>query len=340
LFFFGEYRTSAGYPSAILVEEAMDGFLGADELENWTDRVEVNGSDDVEVYVFAKKESPGHFVATVLSEDYTWNRVETGVTEMVSIRVPIPSGFPEEKPFRVVIKRLDRNSFETIAREEVFVRDGWLDLYIEESLDQSEFEELVVFATVEDGDFGPSMRDQRTDPEPNRLIEDGEIISFHYGNWVWSRFEGGLDEGMQGDGHALSFSKFDSNRNHYPVILRNDYEEGSLVEMTFELEFGEGEQAENIQIFWDGVLILEGPEESIESGLYLVSEPLNLTQGPHELTFALRDPKVHHYFPALKAMRIRRVDGMEGAEPPKSHYERASWLGETGRNAVVNEFTE
>jgi hypothetical protein len=341
VFLFGDYRTAVGYPSALPMEQAMDDFLESAPLRNLTDQVQVVGSEDLETYVFARKDLPGHFVAVLMSDCYTWNKVMEGKTWISDLLIPLDEEANGAGPFRVVVKRLRRDSFELVSSQLVEPDGGWLAVPLDTQLDQSRWEELVVFATAAEGDFGVALQDQVMVPEPNKLIDGGEIVSFHYGNYVWPPLRGGLDAGMLGDTHALNFYFYNGNRSDYAVELLNDYEPGSVVEMTFELDaLGDLKKAKGIRIYWDDVLILEGADESVETALYRVVAPLDLSRGKHRLSFAYDDPQERKYWPTLSAMRIRRVEGVDSSVLPEPNYPKAQWKGRAVREAQQDKFTE
>ncbi|MDP0495897.1 MAG: hypothetical protein Q7Q73_06775 [Verrucomicrobiota bacterium JB024] len=341
IFFFSDYRTAVGYPSALPMEQAMDDFLENAPLRNLTDQVQADGSEDLETYVFARRDLPGHFAAVLLSDRYTWNRAIKGKTWIGDLRIPLDEEANGAGPFRVVVKRLRRSSFELVSSQIVEPDSGWLTIPLNTELDQSRWEELVVFATAAEGDFGVALEDQVMIPEPNKLVEGGEIISFHYGNYVWLPLRGGLDEGMLGDTHALNVYFYDGNRSDYEVDLLNDYEPGSVVEMTFELfGIGDPEKSKGIRVYWDDVLILEGADEPVETALYQVVAPLDLSRGKHRLSFAYDDLQERFYWPSLTAMRIRRVEDVDGSELPASNYQMANWKGRAVREELKDKFTE
>jgi hypothetical protein len=274
-------------------------------MANRTDDASVTGHEDVDGYVFAADdETPGH-VTACLSTTAIFpvnGPVDSGTVDPGQLRIPLGEG-ERGGEYRVAIQHVQPYAVETDVRTGVTPTDGELRLPVPEF--DRELDAVLVFATAEDGDFGAAFAEHTFEPEPNQETENGEIVSFHYGNFGHSSGDLQLDEGMAGQAHSIAASPwFTDGPVEYTVELLKDYPTGTELEITLDVSTGGGRGSGGYDLYWDGEPLVEGQPTGEPTVDVTVDETLDLSAGEHTLDLRNYDTRVR-----IGAMQIEAVGG-------------------------------
>jgi hypothetical protein len=285
---------------------------------NLTDAVTVEGSEDVEVYVFGRQRSQGQYVAAILSDKYTWNREVSGKTTVSRITIPLEYA-TGGRDFRVVVKRISPTRVEVLSDTRV---PNWqkplvLDLNVE--IDLAKWESVVVFVSADKNEAFPiAMGPQEVPAERTHRIPGGEIITFEYGNYALGthRTRGGIDEGLPGDTGCMGVINYNKGRTQARVNLQGNYTAG--MELTPDVVMGKEGAAEypTVNLYWDGVLLVKGISAGPNPLIFTVQEPLNFSNGEHVIHMVNTDRDSSLVEPKLDALRVRLASYGDGSGRP------------------------
>jgi hypothetical protein len=307
--YWGDWWAVESFPTSRVVQKAIDDYIADRPMRNLTDEASASGDPNTEVYVFAADDdTTGHLTAAVMDAGLDAGAVE-GENDPGELSIPL-DGEAADESYRVAIHRIRPTVVETQIRESVSSERGTLRLPLP-TFSRNE-DAVLVFATSESGDFGAAFQEHTFEKEPNKLIENGEIISFHYANMADPTnldAIGNLDEGMAGDGHSLAAAVWSGGSVDYTLELRNEYETGTTVRLTFEMGAGGGNSFSKTDIYWDDTLLAQDVNTDNPILELTVSDRMDFSAGEHTFEMANYEGR-----PRLGALKIERVSDGGGSD--------------------------
>jgi hypothetical protein len=192
-----------------------------------------------------------------------------------------------ERPYRVLVRVFKPNTVERVYDRTVAPRDGRLKISLDETLEHIRREALLVTGAVQPGSFPEVFEKLYTEQEEeSRFIPYGETVSFYWGNWGTAPM-GGMDKGMDGDGHGLLATKW-YEEPIFPIELQRDYS-GGPAEMIIEVD---GWPPGKADLFWDGEVLARGISTKRGKKPFDVPAGVDLSPGEHRFKIVMQDGRV------------------------------------------------
>lgn len=296
--YWGDTRGGEHYTTAMDVQHLLGSFFEDRPLRNESDKVQLRGPADTEVYAFATTgNASGRVGVAVMSKDY-WFYPEvnsSGSLRLGQAVLSVPE-FRGKKVATAWYRVTDEQIVPVMRNVEEVGPEGELKFPSGVTLDRSQEEILLGFAVLAGGPPVFALEYQPPVREPTRVFATGEIESFHLGNdlavdvggeLTWTMLSDGgkagrklesadanVDAGLAGDHHGLTVDRRIRNELSYTVTLQR-----GLLAPTGELRLAL--RGDPVEVWWDGQLL--DREVSPTDPIIVLRDRAPFAPGVHQL---------------------------------------------------------